>query len=218
MRVGMLADPAMHWSQCWMTYHHPHAMTRIKSIIKCIKPGYNGNKQLESRGLPGPSFEQRQELGWYGRWERPGCRDDGSSFVRGAQSRLRLQCVHPLLDPISRGCLLQHSHSISVWFLQRQKEGFAFVQTTSLFQAWRLPVLSKCKYGNYSRNVDSVSSLSATNTSPRCWDSSPLRSLSGPSLRLSGSLSCSVTLALWTSPRHSDTHSHDTQVRTLKML
>ena len=51
MRVGMLADPAMHWSQSWMTYHHPHAMTRIKSIIKCIisKPGYNGNKQLESR-------------------------------------------------------------------------------------------------------------------------------------------------------------------------
>ena len=34
-----------------------HAMTRIKSIIKCIipKPGYNGNKQLESRGRPGLS-------------------------------------------------------------------------------------------------------------------------------------------------------------------
>ena len=48
-------------------------------------------------------------------------------------------------------------------------------------------VLSKCKYGNYSRNVDSVSSLSATNTSPRCWDSSPLRSLwpSSESLRVS---------------------------------
>ena len=60
------------------------------------------------------------------------------------------------------------------------------------------PELSKCKYGNYSRNVDSVSSLSATNTlrplqaCPRL--SSPL-SLRPLSLSLSKSLSCSVTLA-----------------------
>ena len=78
-------------------------------------------------------------------------------------------------------------------------------------------VLSKCKYGNYSRNVDSVSSLSATNTSPRC----PVLLASPLSLALVW-VSPSVSVALWHSPCEHlpdthHTHSHDTQVRIIKM-
>ena len=105
----------------------------------------------------------------------------------------------------------RRSHSVWAWFLQRQNvkrvQLLSFVSVQSPHARRGPPELSKCKYGNYSRNVDSVSSLSATNTlrplqaCPRL--SSPL-SLRPLSLSLSKSLSCSVTLAQWTPP---DTHT-----------
>ena len=129
MRVGMLADPAMHWSQSWMTYHHPHAMTRIKSIIKCIisKPGYNGNTQLESRGLPGPSFEQRQELGWYGRWERPGCRDRWWIIIcaRGTKPAKIAMCPPVTWSDQSRMFAATFPFNLSLIFTASER-GFCF--------------------------------------------------------------------------------------------
>ena len=117
----------------------------------------------------------------------------------------------------------RRSHSVWAWFLQRQNvkqavQLLSFVSVQSQSHARRgPPELSKCEYGNYSRNVDSVSSLFATNTlrplqaCPRLSS----RSLSGPCVWVSPSLS----VAPWHSPcEHLQTltHSHDTQVRIIK--
>ena len=189
-------------------------MTRIKSIIKCIisKPGYNGNKQLESRGLPGPSFEQRQELGWYGPWV-------GETRLpwwwiiicaMGTMPRLRLQCVHStryLIRSVADVCCKILIQSQSDFYSVRMERGgsFVFVYRPPPHYS-RSKISPRCCLNVNLEIIPGMLTLSPLYPPPTPLpgaETPRLSALSGPRLSLSECLSCSVTLALWTSPRHS---------------
>ena len=196
-------------------------MTRIKSIIKCIisKPGYNGNKQLESR----PEH-------WAGEARTRMIRAVGEVWLAGWWIVICAMGTMPcykiaMCPPVtwsdqSRMFTRRFPFSLSLIFTTSQcKAGCNYrllflSRPLSPHARSDLPVLSKCEYGNYSRNVDSVPSFYPPPTPLSSVPASPL-SLSGPVW-----VYPSLPVALWRSPcEHLQTltHSHDTQVRIIKM-